>query len=584
MQGPYVRERIIISDLLDSERIELPESKVIFVEGNSDAPSMNSNHSGAQQQGAIGLSHTTSKKRELYWFKGIKVEVLDENDRPLPTAEFICHVNVDIDSGFRNQVFPTIETSGSERIVTLTQGQTDFELPPGFGVPVASDETWTFTFQAANRTSSVHRRLKQRCVVSFLKEGPATATIKPLTWYNPYISVVVDKNDVQPSDHKGMVDCLGVSHGTNAPNMVAGTDFSDSQGRRVSGHWTVPPGVHNYQTALIERDRALIDKDRIIHAVWTHVHPLCQSVSFTSCNDRGSKPLFKVNVTTKTSGGLEIRHIDDIVSAEGIQLPAAQNYKLEATYKNTTNSDQDSMIGLGIFVEDSKFVRPVWPVSEPIACAPSNSCAKSGDGLYCGIRPTTAALPAEPAKAKAYPMFDPKKDGPILSHPVQLELNTSAGPIHIELDPTLAPKHATQLFKLLTGGAYNGTPFYRCEPGFVLQTAVAEAKLAGKQNSLDGIRTQLRTLPLEASPRALHKKFVLSMAHETDDPNSAVSSFSIMLGDAPHLDQEYTVFGRVIADAATTRTLETIIQQFPKNHPWIVDTKVMPVDQRLSAL
>ena len=42
-----------------------------------------------------------------------------------------------------------------------------------------------------------------------------------------------------------------------------------------------------------------------------------------------------------------------------------------------------------------------------------------------------------------------------------------------------------------------------------------------------------------------HRSGVLSMAREDDDLNSAETSFSILLGPAPHLDGKYTIFGQV---------------------------------------
>jgi cyclophilin family peptidyl-prolyl cis-trans isomerase len=42
-----------------------------------------------------------------------------------------------------------------------------------------------------------------------------------------------------------------------------------------------------------------------------------------------------------------------------------------------------------------------------------------------------------------------------------------------------------------------------------------------------------------------HIRGVLSMARG-DDPNSADTSFFIVLGQAPHLDGKYTVFGKVV--------------------------------------
>ena len=42
-----------------------------------------------------------------------------------------------------------------------------------------------------------------------------------------------------------------------------------------------------------------------------------------------------------------------------------------------------------------------------------------------------------------------------------------------------------------------------------------------------------------------HLKGILSMARSSD-PNSANSQFFICLEDAPHLDRQYTVFGKVV--------------------------------------
>lgn len=42
-----------------------------------------------------------------------------------------------------------------------------------------------------------------------------------------------------------------------------------------------------------------------------------------------------------------------------------------------------------------------------------------------------------------------------------------------------------------------------------------------------------------------HVPGILSMAR-TSDPDSADSQFFIMIGAAPHLDNQYTVFGKVV--------------------------------------
>ena len=53
-----------------------------------------------------------------------------------------------------------------------------------------------------------------------------------------------------------------------------------------------------------------------------------------------------------------------------------------------------------------------------------------------------------------------------------------------------------------------------------------------------------KTVPLEVREDVRHtKRGILSMAR-SDDPHSGGSSFSILLGPAPHLDMNYAIFGR----------------------------------------
>ena len=42
------------------------------------------------------------------------------------------------------------------------------------------------------------------------------------------------------------------------------------------------------------------------------------------------------------------------------------------------------------------------------------------------------------------------------------------------------------------------------------------------------------------------------------DPSSGGSSFSMLLGKAPHLDQQYTVFGKVLRGDEVLSQLETV--------------------------
>jgi cyclophilin family peptidyl-prolyl cis-trans isomerase len=594
MEGPYVQEKIRIGDVIASKSVIIPESMVLFVENRdkvgSAGPSMSS--AGSQPSGngkPVGLLNTSGARRELYWLKRIRIDVLDENDKPLPTAEFICHMNLDVDPAFRNKVFPEGERCNNGRLMTLTQGQTDFSFPDGFGVPVASDETWMFSFQAANRTTDQHRRIKHRFTMWFIKDSNLLYPIKALNWYVPYICVIVDRNSqAEESAHDGP-DCSITSSGVTAPNSVKTSVFSDSHGRKLVGHWVVPPGLQVYKTPLTEeRDPGFADENRKIHAVWTHIHPLCKTCSLYRCDGKDRKPIFTARVQTDTKHGLEIKHIDNIISREGILLPKNEHYELEAVYDNTTGVPLDSMVTLGVFCEDKKFARPDWfiedknvafcGVAAPTLTLTGKGCAvTSSESASASSNTTTQVAPAPAVSSGGeYPLFDANRDGPVLTDSKVIDLETTAGDIHLMLDPSLAPMHATQIYKLLKGGAFDGTGFYQYVPNYLLQVAAAGNKAEGQPPLSSEALSMFRYLPLEASSQTggpvIHKKWALSMTR-FEQKNSAVSSFSIMLTEAPNLDHNYTVFGRVIPDGTTVTTIQNIIKNWTTSRPWILRAK-----------
>jgi cyclophilin family peptidyl-prolyl cis-trans isomerase len=125
----------------------------------------------------------------------------------------------------------------------------------------------------------------------------------------------------------------------------------------------------------------------------------------------------------------------------------------------------------------------------------------------------------------------------------KIVMRTIAGDLVLGLYPDVAPQHVAQLIRLVEAGVYDGTHFYRLHPGFVLQTSTAEDRLIPMESNQAAL---IHPIPAEFSAR-LHRRGVLSMARADGDPNSADTSFSILLGDAPHLDRNYTVFGELLA-------------------------------------
>lgn len=121
-------------------------------------------------------------------------------------------------------------------------------------------------------------------------------------------------------------------------------------------------------------------------------------------------------------------------------------------------------------------------------------------------------------------------------------LETNLGSIVLEFFPDKAPKHVQAFKDLVKKGYYDGVKFHRVIPGFMIQGGDPNTK--GGNRHLYGTGGPGYTVPAEFND-IKHTRGILSAAR-TSDPNSAGSQFFLMVATAPHLDGQYTAYGRVI--------------------------------------
>ena len=127
-------------------------------------------------------------------------------------------------------------------------------------------------------------------------------------------------------------------------------------------------------------------------------------------------------------------------------------------------------------------------------------------------------------------------------------LKLKDGDIKIELFPDIAPKHVERIKTLANEGKYDNVVFHRVIEGFMAQTGDVEfGNTSSDKFDLNRAGTGGSTLPdLPAEFSDIpHEKGILSMARSSD-PNSGNSQFFICFESAPHLDRNYTVFGKVV--------------------------------------
>ena len=128
------------------------------------------------------------------------------------------------------------------------------------------------------------------------------------------------------------------------------------------------------------------------------------------------------------------------------------------------------------------------------------------------------------------------------SKQIQAIIETNFGNIVIEFFPDKAPRHVENFIKLANDGYYNGTTFHRVIPGFMIQGGDPNTK--SDDRSTHGQGGPGYTINAEFNDIS-HVRGIVSMAR-TNDPNSAGSQFFIIVSDSIFLDNQYTVFGRVV--------------------------------------
>ena len=121
------------------------------------------------------------------------------------------------------------------------------------------------------------------------------------------------------------------------------------------------------------------------------------------------------------------------------------------------------------------------------------------------------------------------------------------GTIEVELLPERAPNHVSRIKNLASTGQYDNVVFHRVIDGFMAQTGdvrfgvrgAGDLSNAGRGGSSEpNLKAEFSDVP--------YTRGVAGMARSAS-PDSANSQFFIMFADAPHLNGQYTVFGRVLS-------------------------------------
>ncbi len=471
-----------------------------------------------------------SKPPQLAWIKGIYSQVVDKNGQPTVSQQFMCHVNVNYDvakhqANFGKRVRP--------RIVTLSQGQYYTEMPEGFGIPILTNEALDVDTMVLNHNfENQEFDLRHRIEFKYILDKDLKKPLQPLYQSLANARVFVDKGEASFGAFQGHDD-------PDAPVCLPGEDHTnlvtDQFGRSNSGHWVVNPGrqIHDSEVTADMNLRY----DTVLHAADVHLHPWAESIELQDLTT--GETVFK-SAAIQADKGMGLKHVGVFRSAKGVKVYKDHKYGLKTIYNNPTLQKSDAMAVMYLHFLDKEFNKQKI-----------NSVVER--------------------KQDEFKLQNFSDDDKILLH-------TSLGTISIKPYPSLAKETVAQVKALAKAGAYDTTHVYRVEPGYMVQFSNVHHRLRPLNNAQ---RSVLKKIKGEFSSIKT-RRGIVGMTRDANDPDSAESSFFILLNEAPHLEGKYTFFGEIDAGSNVLDAIENVARNSnnePQQRLTVNRMQVIPANQ-----
>jgi len=505
----------------------------------------------------------------------------------------MCHFNLDVNTGERSQMLPAMP-GYTPRILIFTTGMTEFSLPRSYGIPVSSDETWNFMFQALNLNLDGHFAFRHRVTLYFNRHHGLISPMNAVMWAAPFIAPPID-GVKEVANLPDCACCALPNLAVDAPANFHNGLYKMPDGRTATGHWIVPPGKNSWSNP-VRYFSSGFDQDRKLVAAWAHIHSFCETLTLRAFDKGCSAPreVFTSHVQN-VKKGIGLAHIETLSADNGgIPMPASSNYELQVTYNNTSGQPQTSMAVMGLYMTAPEWRLPEWATIQQtgdLFCGIPNNTIKTGTGtvgmMSVGEAPkvaeaqvqATAAEPQDDGSKSALFNRLPSFTGPASPEdkPYRVEMVTSKGTIIFQVQPSWAPKTAAALKPLFSKNLYGGRDFISITAGFIVQ-----APEILPETVADADRTLLYRLPVETKEDVRHEPGVLSMTLWSGHPESATSGFSFVLTQASQLDGKYTIFGKVDKWEESQKTFAAI-QEAANRGEKVTIVKTQVLDQKLVA-
>ena len=298
----------------------------------------------------VTLTDTTT--HEIVWVVGYEAAIVDADSREPKSSEFMCHSNVDVDMARHRQIFGW-QKFPSRRLFTLSEGQTEVNLPDGFGIPLRSDEPLSVTAQVLNHNyHGAPIRVRQRITVHYIRDRDLRRPLVPL--YQRGINTLVRLDGPGGAYNSEVMDHDMHDHAAPEGMGADSVPYHDHEGRTFAGHWVVKPGREVRTTPI----NGWLDmrQDLKVHYVAVHLASVRRIAHASRRDDRRDRAgQHRRRIGPQRIG---LARVDQIASPKGITLHKDHQYELVSAYNNTTSQNRTAMAVMYLYVEDTEFKRP----------------------------------------------------------------------------------------------------------------------------------------------------------------------------------------------------------------------------------
>jgi hypothetical protein len=250
------------------------------------------------------------------WLQSFKVEVLANGK---PAAQYLCHSRLGVYSKDYDleklRIIKSDKQSGSLSLISISQGLSEITFPEGYALKVSLQTTHRLLF-GAQVQSPLGVPGRQRVEV--------TATVK-------YAEGAVAFKELKESRFKVLAGDHSVPH---SPDHQF--------------HFSIPPGHNVFESKISREDVADLPETFTIHYMRLHLHAFATSLELF--DDTDGRLVWRGNVTTDVRTA-SVSRADFYSSTQGMRLQRDHDYRIVATYDNTTQETVDGMAVLQFYYD-----------------------------------------------------------------------------------------------------------------------------------------------------------------------------------------------------------------------------------------